>query len=225
MARVKAEKRAELEGFWRSHHEGWQASELNQREYCELHRLPLKRFGNWRAQFKDEETAAKANLLWRRGGRLGHMSSHMADKDNEAISTGYVPSGQAMPKGRRNFRLNDKKRVVAEALAPGASISAVARRYGIDRPLLFRWKRELAPCEPDPVFLPVTVSDRPHAAEALSPVSLTPAPEPAAAPVIVERVREEIKFELVGGRRVRFARDTDPASVRAMVEMLEGAGR
>jgi hypothetical protein len=24
-------------------------SELNQREYCELHGLPLKRFGNWRA--------------------------------------------------------------------------------------------------------------------------------------------------------------------------------
>ena len=65
MARVTAEKRAELESFWRSHHEGWQASDLNQREYCELHGLPLKRFGNWRAQFRDEETAAKANLLWR----------------------------------------------------------------------------------------------------------------------------------------------------------------
>jgi hypothetical protein len=48
MARVSAEKRAELEGFWRSHHEGWKTSPLNQREYCDLHGLPLKRFGNWR---------------------------------------------------------------------------------------------------------------------------------------------------------------------------------
>ncbi len=140
MARVSSEKRAELEGFWRSHHEGWQASDLNQREYCELHGLPLKRFGNWRAQFKDEETVAKANLLWRRGGGLGHVSGHMSDRENAPLSTGYVPSARPAPDGRRNFRLSDKKRIVAEALAPGASLSAVARRYGIDRPLLYRWR-------------------------------------------------------------------------------------
>lgn len=225
MARVSSEKRAELEGFWRSHHEGWQASDLNQREYCELHGLPLKRFGNWRAQFKDEETVAKANLLWRRGGGLGHVSGHMSDRENAPLSTGYVPSARPAPDGRRNFRLSDKKRIVAEALAPGASLSAVARRYWIDRPLLYRWKRELMSPAPDPVFLPVTVSDAPNPADVLSPSSLMPRPEPTAAPVIVERSREEIEVELVGGRRVRFARDIDPQAVRAMVETLEGASR
>ncbi len=44
MARLSSEKRAELEGFWRSHHDEWERSSLNQREYCELHALPLKRF-------------------------------------------------------------------------------------------------------------------------------------------------------------------------------------
>ncbi|WP_323800446.1 IS66 family insertion sequence element accessory protein TnpA [Parasphingorhabdus sp.] len=150
MARVSAEKRAELEGFWRYHHEGWQRSDLNQQEYCELHGLPLKRFGNWRAQFKDEEAAVQENLLWRRGGGLRHMSGHMSDREIAPDSTGYVPSARVMPDGRRNFRLSDKKRVVAEALARGASISGVARRYGITAPLLFRWKRELSP-EPEPV--------------------------------------------------------------------------
>lgn len=29
MASVSAEKRSELEGFWRSHHEGWKSSPLN----------------------------------------------------------------------------------------------------------------------------------------------------------------------------------------------------
>lgn len=225
MGRVSAHKRVELEGFWRSHHEGWQASELNQREYCELHGLPLKRFGNWRAQFKDEETVAQANLLWRRGGGFRHVSGHMSDREIEPVSTGYVPSARSLPDGRRNFRAADKKRIVAEALAPGASISAVARRYGIDRPLLYRWKRELMSPAPDPVFLPVTVSDAPNPTDVLSPSSLMPRPEPTAAPVIVERVREEIEVELVGGRRVRFARDIDPQAVRAMVETLEGAGR
>ena len=218
--RVSDQKHAELEGFWRHHHEGWQRSDLNQREYCELHGLPLKRFGNWRAQFKDEEAVAQENLLWRRGGGLRHMSGHMSDREIEPDSTGYVPSARVMPDGRRNFRLSDKKRIVAEALARGASISGVARRYGITAPLLFRWKRELSP-EPEPVFLPVTISDAPAPAqESLMVSSVPPPPVPAA--VIVERSREEIEVELVGGRRVRFARDTDPATVRAMVEMLEG---
>jgi hypothetical protein len=37
MARVSAEKRAELESFWRSHHEGWKNSRLNQREWSDRH--------------------------------------------------------------------------------------------------------------------------------------------------------------------------------------------
>ena len=42
------------EVFWRAHHEAWHRSELNQREYCEAQRIPLKAFGNWRAKFKAE---------------------------------------------------------------------------------------------------------------------------------------------------------------------------
>ncbi len=30
------------EAFWRAHHEAWQQSALNQREYCEAHGIPLK---------------------------------------------------------------------------------------------------------------------------------------------------------------------------------------
>ncbi len=42
------------EAFWRTHHEAWRRSELNQREYCEAQGIPLKAFGNWRAKFKAE---------------------------------------------------------------------------------------------------------------------------------------------------------------------------
>ena len=48
MPRVTVNKRLDLETFWRSHLEGRRRSDLNQREYCELHGFPLKRFGNWR---------------------------------------------------------------------------------------------------------------------------------------------------------------------------------
>ena len=55
MARLTASKSLELESFWRSHLEGWRRSDLNQREYCEAHGLPLKRFGNWRAKLRHAE--------------------------------------------------------------------------------------------------------------------------------------------------------------------------
>ncbi len=75
MPRMKAGKHSELESFWRAHLDGWRRSDLNQREYCELHGLPLKRFGNWRATLKHEEPTSAGKLLYRRGGALSHMTS------------------------------------------------------------------------------------------------------------------------------------------------------
>ena len=54
------------EAFWRAHHEAWRRSELNQREYCEAHGIPLKAFGNWRAKFKAEPQPPVRKLLYRR---------------------------------------------------------------------------------------------------------------------------------------------------------------
>lgn len=220
MARLSSEKRAELEGFWRSHHKGWERSTLNQREYCEAHGLPLKRFGNWRAKFKTETVAVQGKLLYRRSESLSHMASHMSSREIASTSTGYVPSVKLMPDGRRNFRMADKKRIVSEAMAPGASVSGIARRYGIDPRLLFRWKQEFAPPSSEPVFLPVTVSDSPDPDQAGA--YSAPACAQVSGPIIVERSPQEIEVELVGGRRVRFARDVEAETVRAMIALLEG---
>jgi transposase len=143
----------------------------------------------------------------------------MSDKDISRTSTGYVPSGKAMPDGRRNFRMSDKKRIVEETQAPGASVLGIARRYGISQPLLFRLKREFAPPPPEPVFLRVILSIAPDQIDTVSP----PMPERNVGPVIVERSSQEIEIELVGGRRVRFSRDVEPETVRAMVTLLEGS--
>lgn len=215
MARLSRGKHKELEGFWRFHHDEWAGGRLNQREYCELHDLPLKRFGNWRAQFKSETKVRKAGLLYRHGG-LKHMASHMPDRDIGPMSAGYIPSPRAMPDGRRNFSLSDKKRIVAETELPGATLSAVARRHDIGMRLLFRWKQELAP--PEPMFLDIAVDDA-----RLPTGGAMPLPSASVAmPIIVERSAHEIEVELTGGRRIRFARDTDPQTVRSMVAMLEG---
>ncbi len=145
------------------------------------------------------------------------MASHMSDKDIGAMSPGYIPALRAAPEARRSFSLADKKRIIAEAGKPGTSLSAVARRHGIGKRLLFRWKQELAPPEPM-VFLPVSVDDAGLDVSPLAASSLAP----TTSPIIVERQAHGIEVELVGGRRVRFDRDTDPETVRGMIAVLEG---
>ncbi len=121
---MTASKRAELESFWRSHLEGWRRSDLNQREYCEAHGLPLKRFGNWCAKLRHEEPAPAGKLLYRRGGGLEHVSKLMP-KERPPTNVGYLPSGRSVR--RRDFSTADKRRLVEEACREGASISGVAR--------------------------------------------------------------------------------------------------
>ncbi|MGH6912153.1 MAG: IS66-like element accessory protein TnpA [Geminicoccales bacterium] len=217
---MTAGKRSELGSFWRAHLEGWRRSDLNQREYCELHGLPLKRFGNWRAKLKHEEPTSAGKLLYRRGGGLRHMSGHMT-KEIVPPPSGYIPSARSMPPGaRRRFSAADKRRVLEEAERPDASVSGVARHYGITARLLFRWKQELAPAaKTETTFLPVTITDAPEQS-AEAPPSL-----PGPAPVIVERSAPGIEVELIGGRRVRFERDVDPETVRRLVALLEGEAR
>lgn len=140
------------EAFWRAHHEGWKRSDLNQREYCELHGIPLKAFGNWRARFVAEPEPAPPKLLHRRGG-LSHTLNHTL---SHSPSHGAYPSMAAAPlmvaparEGhRRRFSEADRRRILAQAEQPGGSLSEVARRYDVDRRILCRWKRELAQAAP-----------------------------------------------------------------------------
>ena len=145
------------EEFWRAHHEAWQRSELNQREYCEAQGIPLKAFGNWRARFKAEPRPPRRKLLYRRGGlshTLSHSLSHMTNGSPEQML--IIPP--ARDGHRRSFSEADKRRIVEQAEQPGASASEVARRYGIAARVLFRWKQELKPTS-IPTFVTVHIAD------------------------------------------------------------------
>src|SRR6185312_16583473 len=109
VSRWPADYRLELEAFWRSHHEAWRRSDLNQREYCEAHGLPLKRFGNWRAKFKAEPEVA-GKLLYRRGGAPGPMSKWARHMSNEVGSP--MPDPAKTVAGRRTFSEEEKRRIV-----------------------------------------------------------------------------------------------------------------
>jgi hypothetical protein len=154
------------EAFWRAHHEAWKRSDLNQREYCEAHGIPLKAFGNWRARFMAEPQPPVRKLLYRRRGlshTLGHSLSHSL---SHPLSHGTYPSSllpapivpPAREGHRRRFSEADKRRILEEASQPDASVAQIARRYGIARRVLCRWKQELAP----PVFVAVQITDAVH---------------------------------------------------------------
>lgn len=213
MPRLSEEKHDELEEFRRAHIQGWRDSTLNPREYCEAHRLPLNGFGNWRSKFGHEDPRVTGKLLWRRGGGAEHMLRHMrSDAEPPHILSGR--SGDDCR--RRNFGKADKRRIVEEAGRPGATVSGVAKKYGIGPGFLFQWKKDLMPDpQPEPAFAEVKLSDAP-------PTMVMPSPAP---PFVVERPAPGIEVDLKGGRRVRFDRETDPETIRTLVALLEGAGQ
>jgi transposase len=73
------------------------------------------------------------------------------------------PAAQATAT-RRLRTIEDKRRIVEETLAPGASVAAVARKHGVNANLLFGWRRLhkqglLKRCrEPAATLLPVKVA-------------------------------------------------------------------
>ena len=162
-------------GFWRAHHEAWKRSELNQREYCEAQGIALKAFGNWRAKFKAEPQPSARKLLYRRGGAshslshtvshsLSHTLGHVTYPSFDASPGPIVPPARAGH--RRRFSETDRRHILAEAGEPGTSISEVARRYGIARRVLCRWRQEEAAT---PGFVDVEIVDAPGAEAEVGP--------------------------------------------------------
>jgi transposase-like protein len=65
----------------------------------------------------------------------------------------------------------EKRRIVAETLEPGSSVSIVARRHDLNANLLFTWRRKMA-----------SASDAERDTMRLVPAVIAPEPAPAAAP-------------------------------------------
>jgi transposase-like protein len=60
-------------------------------------------------------------------------------------------------KRRRSWPVAEKRRIVAETLVPGASVSVVARRHDVNANQVLKWRRELA--AGDRAGLPVTACE------------------------------------------------------------------
>jgi transposase len=69
----------------------------------------------------------------------------MADQAEQVSTSGLVDTKQPGATKRRQYSEALKRQMVAETLAPGASVSIVARRHDVNSNQLFRWRRQLLP--------------------------------------------------------------------------------
>ena len=120
-------------------------------------------------------------------------SGHRTEGSYAALST------------RRDWSPSEKRSIVAESLALGANVSAVARRHGLAQSLLYRWRKDAAVgAGTAPAFVPVAIAATPPPSRGLAPVTAS----------IIEIV-------LVCGRVVRAGTDVDTDKLAAIIAALE----
>jgi len=132
------------------------------------------------------------------------------------MSYGVTVLGRA--ERRRRFSVEQKLAVVAEASAPGANISEIARRHELVPAQVFKWRR----------LAELGVIGIPGASELPSFVAVEIAKEAVSLPAPIEagprrrRRRKSglIEIELGGGRRVRVDRDVDAGALDRVLEVL-----
>jgi transposase len=112
---------------------------------------------------------------------------------------------------RRRWSRDEKNRLIAETLAPGACVSEVARRNDVAPSLLFTWRRRARTREPASVFLPVQVTaERPAAV-----------PSPSLAKRRRKKAAGTIEIDLGSGRRLKVGADVDAAALARVLDVLE----
>ncbi len=114
--------------------------------------------------------------------------------DTSTVVVGFEKRG-----GRRGPRrmhtLEAKRRIVAEASAPGASVAEIARRHGLNANLLFSWRRQ----HQQGVLEEHTRRSKLLAVRVTDPVPASTEPRP------VTDLREDGRLEIVFGKDIRVS--------------------
>ena len=115
---------------------------------------------------------------------------------------------------RQRRSIAEKRRIVEETLAPGASVARVARTHGINANQVFGWRRlylagRLGESKPEIKLLPVRVGES-------TPAPVVVEPHPTDFP---PRQPSTIHIEL-GQAQMRIEGSADLALVRVLLECL-----
>ena len=126
------------------------------------------------------------------------------------------------PERRRRFSLEEKRRLVGAAFAPGAVVSEVARRADVCASLIYRWRRELgqAPGGFAEVIVAPMIRGGGDGGEDLRCLSAPPpvqAARPSGADVVAAPA---IEIELAGSSRVRIPASMPPDLAAAVIAAL-----
>jgi len=116
---------------------------------------------------------------------------------------------------RRRWSQDEKERLVAASLEPGASVSEVARVAGLHVSQLFRWRKELCKHGEASIapFVPVAIGP------SVPPREVAEAPGTTTA---ARRRRSQgiIEIDLGSGHRVRVDGDVDGNALRRVLDAL-----
>ena len=127
----------------------------------------------------------------------------MTDQAEQVSTSALVDTKQPGATKRREYCEELKRRMVAETLAPGASVSIVARRHDVNSNQLFRWRRQL---------LPKAMVE----SGAMVPVEIAP---DGGRPRRVER-EGVIEIAFGCGARVRLRGEVSSETLRQVIELL-----
>ena len=110
---------------------------------------------------------------------------------------------------RRLWSVEEKRRIVAETLQPGASVSVVARRHDVNANMLFTWRRSLGGAD----------SSASAGVMTLVPAAITGEPTPSLPPV-PPATGGRMEIVLTSGDRVLVGADVDSAALARVVKAL-----
>jgi transposase len=131
----------------------------------------------------------------------------MAATATEVSTIGLVDTKQSSKPKRRQWSEALKRRIVAETLEPGASVSVVARRHDVNANQVFKWRREMAPEQPA------------AAAQSVSMLPVAIMPEPSE-PRPRARRTGTIEITFAGGARVCVRGEVSAETLRQVIELL-----
>lgn len=117
---------------------------------------------------------------------------------------------------RQRRSIAEKRRMVEETLAPGASVARVARAHGVNANQVFGWRRlylagRLGEQKPGIKLLPVRVSES-KSAPVVVEHGVTDCSPPRSGTIHIELRQAQVRIE----------GNADPALVRVLLECLRG---
>jgi transposase len=86
---------------------------------------------------------------------------------------------------RRRWSAAEKARLVAAMDEPGAVVTEIARRVGVETSLLYRWRRQFAVERTAPAFVPLQIEAEPSQTSLSADCVCSPAPSPTAPPASI----------------------------------------